>query len=411
MDKLQELKQKKSETVARMRAVLDTADKEKRDISEAESKEYDSFEASLDGLDKSIEREERLAKEEDELRKVTKKAPSPSGTFQEDKKDFRNLGEFVYTLVANPRDERLLELRVQQMKDGTLGGYAIPSQYLSTILSVSPQEAIIRPRATVIPAGSPPDAELTIPALDQTAARNMWGGITINHDGESNQITETTMRLKRVVLKPKKLTGYMTISNECLANWDAASALIQNQLRSALIGAEDYDFLRGDGVNKALGVLNSPARVDYTRATASQIAFADVAGMFARVKFGGSLAWVSSQTCIPQLVTIADASSSNLWVQSAGEGLPPTLMGIPVLFNDRSPALGSAGDLALVDLKYYLIKDGSGPTLALSEHFRFQNDEVALRITRNVDGQSWLSEPIALEGSTANTVSPFVVLN
>jgi hypothetical protein len=28
-----------------------------------------------------------------------------------------------------------------------------------------------------------------------------------------------------------------------------------------------------------------------------------------------------------------------------------------------------------------------------------------------VDGQAWLREPIPLEGSTANTISPFVVLN
>ena len=87
------------------------------------------------------------------------------------------------------------------------------------------------------------------------------------------------------------------------------------------------------------------------------------------------------------------------------------LYGFPVLFHDRSPALGTKGDLVLADLSAYLIKDGSGPMVAVSEHFRFQNDEVAFRLVFNVDGQPWLNEPIALEGSTANTVSPFIVLD
>jgi HK97 family phage major capsid protein len=125
---------------------------------------------------------------------------------------------------------------------------------------------------------------------------------------------------------------------------------------------------------------------------------------------GSSLVWVTSQTTIPQLTTIADAGSNNLWVQSAAANIPPTLLGIPVLFNERSPALGSTGDLMLCDFSKYLIKDGSGPFVAFSEHFRFQNNEGAFRITWRVDGQSWLSEPIPLEGSTSNTVSPFIIL-
>jgi HK97 family phage major capsid protein len=85
-------------------------------------------------------------------------------------------------------------------------------------------------------------------------------------------------------------------------------------------------------------------------------------------------------------------------------------MGIPLVFVDRLPALGTKGDLCLVNLSYYLIKDGSGPFVDLSDQIRFLNDEVVFRITWHVDGKPWLTEPIGLEGSTANTVSPFVVL-
>lgn len=409
MDKIQELRQKKNEAITRMRTILDTADKEKREISESETKEYDGLEKSLDALDVNITREERLVKEEAEMRKVVTQAPSPARTFSApDKKEFRNIGEFAWAIKNNPNEER-----VQQMKDATTGGYAIPSQFLPSLLSVSPQEAIIKPRAVNIPVGSPPDAEINLPALDQTVARNMYGGITVAHQGESDSYTESTMRIRNITLKPHKLTGYVTLSNELINNWDAASGIVQTQMRLAMIGASETDYYSGDGVNKAQGILNSPARINITRATASQISWADVYGMYARCKLSGGNApvWIASQTIIPQLVQIMDASSAAIWAPSAAEGIPGSLYGIPVLFNERSPALGSVGDLSLCNLGYYLIKDGSGPTLAVSEHVRFQNGEVAFRLDWRTDGESWLSEPIALEGSTANTISPFVVLN
>jgi HK97 family phage major capsid protein len=206
----------------------------------------------------------------------------------------------------------------------------------------------------------------------------------------------------------------MTASNELIDNWDASAAIIPTLLREAVTTAEDDDFYVGDGVNRALGILNSGAVINYNRAAASSISFADVTGMFARSWMrGGSKVWVASQTTIPQLVTIADGGSNSIWVNSVVPGLPPTLYGIPVLFYELSPVLGNRGDLTLIDFSFYLIKDGSGPFVALSEHFRFQNNEVAFRIIWHVDGQSWLDEAIPLQGkdSTTDTVSPYVVLD
>jgi HK97 family phage major capsid protein len=121
--------------------------------------------------------------------------------------------------------------------------------------------------------------------------------------------------------------------------------------------------------------------------------------------------WIASQTTIPQLVTIADAGSNNLWVQSAAANIPPTLMGFPVLFHERSVALGTEGDLILADLGYYMIKDGSGPFVQASPHFYFTSNKTVIKIFWNVDGAPWLDEPIPLQGSTSNTVSPFVILS
>ena len=117
----------------------------------------------------------------------------------------------------------------------------------------------------------------------------------------------------------------------------AASSLIENQFRLAKIGVEDDVFFSGNGVGKPLGVLNSPARIEYARAAANQISYADIVGMLARIRRQGmSAGWITSQTTIPQLANITDAASRNIWVESAAAGMPPTLMGIPVYFSERA---------------------------------------------------------------------------
>jgi HK97 family phage major capsid protein len=180
-----------------------------------------------------------------------------------------------------------------------------------------------------------------------------------------------------------------------------------------MTGWEDYRFLRGTGMVEPLGVINSPAAIQVSRQTANQVTWQDVRTMYSRAKFGGSLVWIASQTTLPFLMNIADGGSNNLFVTAfagAAGAVPGTLFGLPLLFADRSPALGSTGDLVLADLQYYLVKDGSGPFVDASPHVYFTSDQTVIRITWNVDGKPWLTAPLQLEGSSSNTVSPFVVL-
>ena len=67
------------------------------------------------------------------------------------------------------------------------------------------------------------------------------------------------------------------------------------------------------------------------------------------------------------------------------------------------------GDLILADWGYYLVKDGSGPFVAASEHVLFTSNKTIIKIFWNVDGAPWLQAPIAEENGYQ--VSPFVALD
>jgi HK97 family phage major capsid protein len=249
-----------------------------------------------------------------------------------------------------------------------------------------------------------------MPALDQTAGSNMYGGVVVYPIGEGDTLTETSAKLREVTLTPHQFGAFTVLTNKLLMNWAAAGAFIETQLRRAMIAYEDTQFYKGNGVAKPKGILSQPAKIVVTRGTANTIVSGDIDSMYARMKFGGSLVWIASQTILPQLVTLKNSNNWNLFAVDYTKPVPTTLLGIPILFNDRSVALGTTGDLILVDLSYYLIKDGSGPYVDVSEHLYFTSAKTVVRIIWATDGDSWLTEALPLEGSTANTVSPFVVL-
>lgn len=422
-EKLKAMRAKIEENLAKLRAMLDLVDKEKREFTEEEVQAYAALEAETDKLEKEHEREEKQAIREaraGEREDVIYLADYNSRK-QTPAKEFRNFGEFVYTIAYNKGDPRLRDLyhaysaefRAQTMGTGSEGGFNVPEQFRPELMSVPPQGAVVRPRARVIPAGDPPDAKITMPALDQTNGANMYGGVTVAAVAEAGTKTETSAKFREVALEPQEVAGWIRVSDKLLRNWGAASVTLATLLRQAMMGWEDYRFVRGTGMAEPLGIIASPARIVVGRQTASQVTWQDVRTMYSKLKFGGSPVWIASQTILPYLMTIADAGSNNLFVTAfagAAGPVPATLFGFPILFNDRSPALGSEGDLMLVDLQYYLIKDGSGPFVDASPHVYFTSDQTVIRITWNVDGKPWLTEPLQLEGSAANTISPFVVL-
>lgn len=343
--------------------------------------------------------------------------------------EFSSLAEFIATVARNPNDQRLANLyneevganqAEQRMDTGVSGGFAVPTQFRGTLMEVSPQESVIRPRATVIPAGDPPDSAITMPALDQTGSTpdNVYGGVTVNWIGEGAAKPESDAKLREVTLTPHEVAGYVTLTDKLLRNWTASQSIIERLLRGAVLSAEDFAFLSGNGIAKPLGVINSGAAYGVNREGSNQISRADINAMTARVLMrGGMPVWIASRSVMPQLQNLRNEVGSPpsgdgalVWNPDLRDNAGNQLLGgYPIRWNERSPQLGTKGDLMLADLSYYLIKDGSGPFVAASSHVKFTENKTLIKIFWNVDGQPWLTEPFTQEGGYQ--VSPFVVLD
>jgi len=439
MERLEKLRQKRAQAAARMREILDAAtddNGEARDLTEEETAEFDGLQAEIDKVKPEITRLEALAAEEAELDEIEPGAGRRSGTRHippgpEAKKEFESLGEFMYAVRFNPDDQRLEyheEVGVQSANDqsmetGDQGGFAVPTQYRNEMRQVSPQEAIIRPRAEVIEPGFPPDAAMSLTALDQTdddnsTPDNVYGGVTVDWIEEGGEKPQSDADLRNIILQPHEVAGHIKVTDKLLRNWPAASSFLQRQLRGAVISAEEHKFMSGVGVGAPLGITRAGAAYTVNRGTATEFDHTDATNMLARVLMrGGSPCWIMSQSVMPQLLTMrnevgspAVGDGSLVWDPDKRDANgDQVFMGYPIKWHERSAALGSKGDVVLADLSYYLIKDGSGPFVATSEHVHFTSNRTVIKIFWNVDGQPWLTEPFVQEGGYQ--VSPFVVLD
>jgi HK97 family phage major capsid protein len=190
-------------------------------------------------------------------------------------------------------------------------------------------------------------------------------------------------------------------------------AFINEMFPEALGFFEDVAFLTGSGVGEPLGTLNGAAAVADTRAGATAIDWIDVVKMYQRM-LPGSLnraVWVASIDTFAQLATMeVSAGSPAVWINhQLSEGPPMTLLGRPVLFTEKVPALGTLGDFSFIDFGYYLLGDRQAMSARSSEDYKFRNDQTAFRFIERVDGRPWLQSAITPHNG-GDTLSPIVKL-
>ena len=421
MSKILELRRTRKELNAQMSALA-----EKEAFTPEDEAAFLEMKARSEGLAKQIERLEIVEADRVVLDRVevvpSKPRPDPDPAAAEkplakgarrpvENPGFANVGELMYVSLKNPHDPRIRAL--MEMGTGESGGLAIPDDINPTLQEVKPQEAIFRPRAMVVPAGEAPEADLTLPAVNQTAAANMYGGVQVDWVSEGAPKPETQGKLRETKWSPKEVAAKIVVTDKLLRNWSAANSFIERMLRGALLAAEDVAFLKGDGAKRPKGVLASAALKKVNRAQANKIAYQDLVNMEGELHDDAGAIWIVNPRTIPQLRTMVDGSGRFIWIGDRPIAEDPggvsTLLGRPVIKNYRSPALGSLGDVVLLVPSYYVIKDGVDVTIAASEHALFDENKTVIKAFKSVDGGPWLDGPIAQEDG--QTYSPFVALD
>jgi HK97 family phage major capsid protein len=301
---------------------------------------------------------------------------------------------------------------------GAAGGYTVPPEFYQGLMQVVAENTFIRPRAFVMPMAG---ATLQLPYLDITTVQSagvspFFAGVQMYWTAEAQTRTETEPAFKQMELKAYELSGYSVSSNVLLQ--DSVIGLekfLMTLFAKAIAWFEEYAFLQGNGVGKPTGMLNAGAALSVTRAGANLVQFADVATMWSKLlpSSWNSAVWTFSPTVVPQLLQLKDGANRAIFI-SIDQGITKapnwSLLGRPAFPTEKVPALGSTGDLMLLDPALYVIGDRMSVEVAASEHVNFLKNQMTWRVVERVDGQPWMEKPITLQdGSTQ--VSPFVYLH
>ena len=333
--------------------------------------------------------------------------------------DFKSLGHFFKAVgkagtIGGSVDQRLV--KVLGEGQGDQGGFLVPEEFRTTLMSLALEQAVVRPRAFVMPMGS---NRVTIPAIRDTShASNVFGGVTAYWTPESGSVTASEPTFAQIALEAKKLTGYTTSSNELISDSAIAlEALLSRLFGEALAFFEDDAFIAGVGGGQPQGILSADALVSVAKETgqaAQTILAENIDKMWSRLLTSSQnrAVWIAHPDTFPQLAGLSrtvGTGGSSVWIQNMTGGPPASIFGRPLIFSEKCETLGTVGDIYLVDLSYYLIGDRQQVTMAASPHVRFTNDEMVWRFVERLDGRPWVDSALTPRNGTS-TVSPFVAL-
>ena len=338
---------------------------------------------------------------------------------KDERAETKSFGDFLLA-IRNGNVSRLHDVygsvKAMGEQSGTTGGYLVPEEYVNQLMMVVQAAAVVRPLATVLPAGS---NRGSVPALNHTTAPTAGkgysafaGGVRAYWTGEAGTMTSTEPSFEEIEYNINDLGGYTEVSNNLIADSATAIERLLNVLFGRAIAAkEDYAFLRGTGAGEPLGILASPCAHAVTTNADNTWAMIDALNMLAHFQpvsaSNASISWVMHRGMIPDFYANFDVSQSGVdWVQPR-EGLPMGLLGYPIRFSEHMPA-PNTDDVLLGDFAAYLIFDRECLQIDFSEHAAFTSRKGTWRFVERLDGQPWLSEVITLaDPGGAYYVSPF----
>jgi len=438
------------------KAIQAKADAEKRDLTAEEQTEVDAIFAEFEHVESDIKRRERLVAQDERLGESRGRVVPPLITAdtqvivpqdnarglrntvlrtQEERArwGFRDFGEFCMSvknaaLSPSQTDQRLLVNAAASTYGsegvGADGGFAVPPEWRATIMDAVMGEDELITRCDQQPVSG---NSITFP-VDETTAWQTTGGILAYWDGEAAAMTQSKPALKDVTIKLHRVTALVPVTDELLDDAPALGSYVSRKAGEKIAFKVNDAIINGTGAGQPLGILNAPCLVSIAKETSQTAAtfHADnAAKMMARMpaKSFGQSTWVINQDVVPQVLKLGFAITTAAGT-AAGAGpmyLPPnglansgpygSLLGRPIFVTEACQTLGTKGDVYLADFTKYLaaIKSG-GVKSDTSIHLWFDQNITAFRFVLRMNGQPWLSAPIARKNGS-NTLSHFITLD
>jgi HK97 family phage major capsid protein len=284
--------------------------------------------------------------------------------------------------------------------------------------------------------------EFRLPAFNEVSRQDTkrWGGVFGYWEGQQETRSATSRASQpaasQITFSCSRLFVYsQPISRDLAA--DSPSLFKQffdyacyNEIRWMIEAA----LLVGNGDGMPQGVLNSDATIVVAKdggQTNATITDSNLKNMWARLHGPSrhTAVWLACEDAVNQIDAAASAAGwPSAFYNPSGEQHtgPPLIKGRPLLISECLPALGTPGDIVLVDPTQYgfvyhqMSNNDSGLEVDLrlpgdiiermeSSDFLFQNDELMCRFKIRADGRCLWGGPLTIANGS-KTVGPAVII-
>lgn len=351
----------------------------------------------------------------------------PKDGKDKDLKVFSSLGEQLKAIYAfrknGVKDERLQQVNnaVLGSNEGTGadGGFALQTDFAGQILESAAEQSPLLNRLDRYTCSSAANAMRWLSADETDVSKSVFGGVQMYWASEGATVAASKPQFRELKMDLEKMMGFAYCTDEMLTDAAFMTGFFGTAFTLAADRLLTESVISGDGVGKPLGLLNSKAIIAVDK-EASQAAGtflgANAIKMQARAmpRNRDRLVWLmhpDAEELLPYLSIQSGEAAKFLWNPEGGLGNFDTqrVLNKPVLFEDSCSALGSKGDINLVDPMYYILLTKGTAKQDWSVHVEFLTDQNCFRMVYRCNGAPKIEKPLTIKNS-AKTRSPFVTL-
>lgn len=398
--------------VAEGEKIFAVAEKDRRDLTDAEKARDDEIDTELTALDEKIQREERQ-------RERVRNAPTAvdgnvaaqarsmvSGmrdrTADDELYGFGSAAEFGRAVhaasVGGYVDQRLFGAApdATMRETGSAEGYLVPPAMRDAIWEhVFDDEGIVQ-----LFDPEPTSSNAVTFIADEDAP---WGdgGVVARWRAEAQKMEPSKFAQGERTTKLNDLYAFVLATEELLEDAPLLESRITKRAGQAIQWEAGEALLFGDGTGKPLGALKGNGVVTVAKDSgqaAGTITLKNIANMYAAAINPQGAFWLMSAALLPQLIEL-NMGGNLIWTPpSTGiTGAPGGyLLGRPIRYSEHAEAPGSVGDISLLNPQgYHAITKSSGVKFASSIHLFFDYNIRAFRWTFRLGGQPIMSKPLA----------------
>lgn len=287
MLKLNEYRETRAAKIAEMQAIISTAERENRELSDNESQRFDALRSDAEKLDQKIERQMSLA----DMERRAEADPVGGHDMQREVRGRYSVAKALQECAAGRLTGLEAETHAELAKGREVRGVMVPAEILLGVEHRNQNVGTATAGGNLVATNLQPIADRFRPALkiEQMGATvlrglsgfvdlpNVAGSGSVTWVAEGGNATRSAMTFSKVAMGPKTVTGeYMLSRRLMLQSSTAIENLLRSDLGFLLAQAMDLAAIKGGGTNQPTGILAAAGIEEVTPSTALSDTVADL---------------------------------------------------------------------------------------------------------------------------------------